>query len=566
MKAKIFIVDDEEGLRFSFKRFLTSEGYEVIVAKDYDEAVREVERQEFDVIFADIVLGSATGIDFLSYIRERNITCPVIMITGYPGLDTATEALRLGAFDYITKPVRKETLIRVARLALQHKLIREEKEKYRSHFEAVFRSVEDGIITVDKDFNIIEANSAVKNILAFYRDFTGKILWDFLDDPGGKFHEALDFTMTHKKPFKIDRIEYKMPGKGRKVLTVSTAPLIDSGGIFSGIVIVVRDETRVDLLERELKERQEFHNIKGRSAVMQEVYSMIEVLAEVETTVLITGESGTGKELAAEALHYKGRRAGRTLVKVNCSALSENLLESELFGHVKGAFTGAFKDKKGRFELADKGTIFLDEIGDISPGMQVRLLRVLQESEFERVGDEKTIKVDVRIVAATNQDLKEKVRKGEFREDLYYRLRVVEVKLPPLRERKEDIFLLTEHFMKKFNLKFSKNITAISEDVEKLFMNYSWPGNIRELQHALEYAFILCKGPVITLDSLPSDIKTSDSVGVSKFREDWNRPEVIRRALEKCRWNKAKAARLLGMNRRTIYRKMEKYGISDEGS
>ncbi|MBT3260359.1 MAG: sigma-54-dependent Fis family transcriptional regulator, partial [Deltaproteobacteria bacterium] len=209
-------------------------------------------------------------------------------------------------------------------------------------------------------------------------------------------------------------------------------------------------------------------------------------------TVLITGESGTGKELVAEALHYKGGRNHKPLVKVNCSALSDNLLESELFGHIKGSFTGAVKDRIGRFQMADGGTILLDEIGDMPPKIQVKLLRVLQEKTFERVGESTSIKVDVRVVACTNQALREKIEQGEFREDLYYRLNVVEICVPPLRERKEDIPFLIDHFVKKFNKNINKDIFGISTDVQKVFMDYSWPGNVREMEHALEHAFILC--------------------------------------------------------------------------
>jgi transcriptional regulator with GAF, ATPase, and Fis domain len=257
-----------------------------------------------------------------------------------------------------------------------------------------------------------------------------------------------------------------------------------------------------------------------------------------------------------------GERHDKPLVKVNCSALSENLLESELFGHVKGAFTGAVSDRIGRFQKADGGTIFLDEIGDVSPRVQSSLLRVLQDKEFERVGDSKSIKVDVRVIAATNNDLREKVKRGEFREDLYYRLQVVELSLPPLKDRKEDIPLLVEHYLKQFNVKFHKEIRNLSADVEKIIMNYPWPGNVRELAHALEQAFILCRSDTITVELLPHHLKA--------FREDREAlrggselvdAQTILRALEKTAWNKARAARLLGVDRKTLYRNIEKYHI-----
>ncbi len=258
-----------------------------------------------------------------------------------------------------------------------------------------------------------------------------------------------------------------------------------------------------------------------------------------------------------------GGRKDKPLVKVNCSTLSENLLESELFGHVKGAFTGAVSDRIGRFQKADGGTIFLDEIGDISPRMQSSLLRVLQEKEFERVGDSKPLRVDVRVIAATNKDLEEKVKRGEFREDLYYRLKVVELSLPPLRDRKEDIPLLVEHYLKQFNAKFHKQIDAVSAEVEKIFMNYPWPGNVRELKHALEHAFILCRADTITAELLPSHLTASREAGDASRGATGNvDAQAILRALEKTAWNKAKAARLLGMDRKTLYRNIEKYHIS----
>ena len=283
---------------------------------------------------------------------------------------------------------------------------------------------------------------------------------------------------------------------------------------------------------------------------------------EEQQSVLITGETGTGKELIAEALHYRGRRCHKPLVKVNCSALSENLLESELFGHVKGSFSGAILDRTGRFQRANGGTIFLDEIGDISPRTQLQLLRVVQEKEFERVGDSTPIKVDVRIVAATNQRLHEKVRRGDFREDLYYRLKVVEVIMPPLRERKEDIPLLLNHFLNKFNKKLNKEIVAVSADVQKIFMNYSWPGNVRELEHTLEHAFIICRQNTITTDCLPLALKDFIGTKISASGDlGTDESHAILHALEKTSWNKARAARLLGMSRRTIYRKIKEFNI-----
>jgi PAS domain S-box-containing protein len=562
MKAKILIIDDEEGIRFTFNKFLSAENYEVATAKDFDEAIACISETDFDVIFADIILRGKSGLDVLREIKKMKIVSPVIMITGYPNIDTAAEAIRHGAFDYIPKPIQKDNLFHALDVALQHKAVIVEKEKYRSNLEAIFRSVKDAIITVDKDLIVLEVNEAAKKICGITRNAIGKTFSSLPNRCGIKCVESLTDTTSKNQSIEVNRLECQLKNRPEQVVTLMTSPLMKSQGSFSGAIMVVRDETRLTDLERELNERQQFHRIIGRSKKMQEIYSLIELLADVETTVLITGESGTGKELVAEALHYKGGRSSNQMVKVNCSALSENLLESELFGHVKGSFTGAIKDKVGRFQIADRGTIFLDEIADISSKVQVELLRVLEEKEFERVGDSNTLKVDVRVVAASNQDLSEKVHLGEFREDLYYRLNVMKIFLPPLRERREDIPLLTEYFLKKFNKKFNKEITAISSDVEKIFMDYPWPGNVRELEHSIEHAFILCRQPTITVDHLPPELTNFSVKEISiHFDGNDNDPQKIIQALNKTAWNKTKAAQLLGISRRSIYRKIKEYNI-----
>jgi two-component system, NtrC family, response regulator HydG len=351
----------------------------------------------------------------------------------------------------------------------------------------------------------------------------------------------------------------------RRVLSVRTYPLLSLSGMLSGVVMVLRDDTHVADLEMELKEHRQFHRLVGRSDPMQKVYSLIKALARVQTTVLITGESGTGKELVAEALHLAGERSNKPLVKVNCSALPESLLESELFGHVRGAFTGAIRDNVGRFHRADGGTIFLDEVGDISAIIQLKLLRVLEDRQFERVGSSTPTKVDVRLIAATNRNLLEKVSLGELREDLYYRLKVVEIRLPPLRDRREDIPLLIEHFRIRFNAKFKKTIEAISSDVLKAFIKYPWPGNVRELEHTMEHAFVLCTQNIITFDHLPPDFMSAP--GIERRSPDEMQDtdsHAILEALDKTAWNKAKAARLLGMDRVTLYRKIKRYNLTKD--
>jgi two-component system, NtrC family, response regulator HydG len=562
--ASILIIDDEESLRFTFMRFLAGAGYDVETAEDYRQASAAIAAKDYDLVFADIILGGKTGLDILREVKERNPACPVVMITGCPELATAADAVRLGAFDYIPKPVQKETLLHVAALALKHKLAVDEKERYRSNLEAIFKSVRDAIITVDERLVIVEVNEAAKNISGLSREDVGRPINAFPKGCNGKCLEALAETIGKRRPLEVYRHECQFNGQKRRVVSLTTSPLLDGKGAFSGAVMVVRDETRLADLERDLEERRHFHHFIGRCGNMQKVYSLIEDLANVETTVLVTGESGTGKELAAEALHYSGERKDKPLVKVNCSALPENLLESELFGHVKGAFTGAIRDKQGRFQLAQGGTIFLDEIGDVSPGIQQRLLRVLQQKEFERVGEATPVKADVRIIAATNKNLREKVKAGEFREDLYYRLNVVEIVLPPLRDRREDIPLLADHFMKRLNAKLGKEISAVSDDVLKIFMDHPWPGNIRQLEHVLEHAFILCHQNTLTVDHLPADFMATYPAR-SRQSPDGQTDEraTILQALERAGGNKTRTAKLLGMSRRTIYRKMEELNIAD---
>ncbi|MDQ1272884.1 MAG: hypothetical protein QG591_1514 [Planctomycetota bacterium] len=565
MKKKILVIDDEENIRFTFESFLFDEGYDVSTASDCNEALSVIDKSVFDLIFADILLDGKSGIEILRYIKEKNHNCPVVMITGSPDVGTASEALRLGAFDYIPKPVLQNTLLRVTKVALQHKVVIDEKEKYRANLEAIFRSVKDAIITVDKDLRVVEMNEATGQICNLSRTSAGKVLSTVQKYCAKRCFDTLQETILKKQPIEISNLECKHIDKPHQVVSISTYPLLSDKDIYSGAVLVVRDDTRLIDLERDMKERRNFHNIIGKSEKMQSIYALIEDLADYQTTVLLLGESGTGKELVAEAIHYSGARSQKPMVKVNCSALSENLLESELFGHVKGAFTGALQERIGRFQKAEGGTIFLDEIGDISPRIQLQLLRVLQEKEFERVGDSNPMKADVRVITATNQNLREKVKRGEFREDLYYRLKVVEMSLPPLRERREDIPVLVNHFLKILNKKLNKEIIALSADVQKIFMNYTWPGNVRELEHTLEHSFILCHQSVITIDALPPTFKEFTGTKISPFKDSRaEKSRLILRALEQSAWNKTGAARLLGMSRRTLYRKMKDYKIGTQ--
>ncbi len=566
MPPHILVVDDEESIRYTFKLFLSEEGYAVSGAADCDEGIALLREKDFDLIFADIILPGRSGIDLLKEAKEIRPNALVIMITGAPSVDTATESLRIGAFDYIIKPIRQDALLRTVNIALKHKAVRDEREQCRLNFEAIFRSVNDGIVTVDENMAVVETNDAARQICGFQRNAViGKPLRELADRCDGNCIGALAETLSTRQRVKLRFVECRSAEGKQQVVSVTASPLLGVKDRFSGAVMVVRDETRLVSLESRLQERQKIDSIVGRSEAIEKVRAMIRDLADVRTTVLITGESGTGKELVVDALHYCGDRRKGPLVKVNCAALSENLLESELFGHVAGAFTGAVKEKIGRFQRADGGTIFLDEIGEISQRMQLRLLRVIETMEFERVGDATPIKVDVRVVAATNRDLQERVAGGEFREDLYYRLKVVQIPVPALRERRDDIPLLTEHFRRNFDRKFGKEIKGISSEVERMFLHYPWHGNVRELENALEHAFVRCRRNVITAENLPPDfLKYFESHSLSNDLDPEDETRIIRKALEQVGGNKTEAARMLGMSRRTIYRKLEKLGIDPE--
>lgn len=345
------------------------------------------------------------------------------------------------------------------------------------------------------------------------------------------------------------------------------------------LFLVIRRLLRMKQLEEEnvrlrkrIEERFGMEGLIGKSSEMQKIYDLIETVSQTDATVLIQGESGTGKEMAANAIHFKSLRKNGPFIKVNCSALPETLLETELFGHERGAFTGAFRQRKGRFEMAHGGTLFLDEVGEISSAVQVKLLRVLQERQFERVGGNETISVDVRLICATQKDLKEEVRKGSFREDLYYRLNVVPILVPPLRERREDILLLGEHFISKFSQKMSKDITGLSADAKALLLRYSFPGNIRELENMLERAIALIKGKLIEAQDLPEEVcgqttpirdlceKIQGSkplaAAVNLFEK-----EYIQDVLEKTKGKKGQAAELLGISRKTLWEKIKELEI-----
>lgn len=447
-RANILIIDDDEAIRDSCSQVLKKERNTVKTAKDGKEGLKLFNREFFHAVLLDLKLPGIDGMEVLSKIKDENPETPVIIITGYATIESAVEAIKCGASDYLAKPFTPEQLRVITKKALESRRI------------------------------------LLENIY----------------------------------------------------------------------------------LRGELKKKSEFDMVIGESKSMKKVLEIVRRVSSSESTILITGDSGTGKELLAREIHNHSQRKKAPFVVVDCGALVETLFESELFGHVRGSFTGAYETKHGRFEVASGGTIFLDEISNISLNIQANLLRVIQEREVTRVGSSKPIKVNVRILAATHENLADLVREGKFREDLFYRLSVVPVHLPPLRERKEDIPFLVERFLQKYIKKANKNINSISPEVDQALMEYDWPGNIRELENTIERAVVLAKGDKIQLEDL---MYHGISSGTSLFRADKGGPktledvegEYIKIILQDQHGNKSKTAKILGIDRKTLLAKIKKYKI-----
>ncbi|MCA1755560.1 MAG: sigma-54 dependent transcriptional regulator [Spirochaeta sp.] len=450
MKFNVLVVDDEKNIREGLGKALELDEHNILLAADGQEAWETIENEEIDLIITDLRMPRLSGEELLRRVVDSYPTVQVIILTGHGTIETAVQAMRDGAFDFLTKPVNLDRLSLLVRRALSTR----------------------------------------------------------------------ELVLQHRA------------------------------------------------LQEELNKHRNFSNIIGKSNELKQVFEVVNQVAPTRASVLITGESGVGKELIADAIHNLSGRQSKPLVKVHCAALSENLLESELFGHEKGAFTGAVSRKRGRFELAHLGTIFLDEIGEINPNVQVKILRVLQEKSFERVGGEDTIVVDARVVAATNKDLKSEIENGKFREDLYYRLNVVNIHVPPLRERKEDIPLLASAFIKEFAAENGKPVEGIESKARSMLYNYSWPGNIRELRNTIESAVVMCKGSIIQPDDLPPGVmQDSDNdcirIAVGSSLADAEQ-EIIRSTLSANNGNKSKTASVLGIGRKTLHRKLSEYGVEDD--
>jgi DNA-binding NtrC family response regulator len=557
---KILIVDDEPDCIRILGEALDG-NYTLMAATKAREALECVYKKQPDLILLDIMMPEIDGYEVLKLLKadpgSRHI--PVIFITAADETENEIRGLEMGAADYITKPFNSDILN--ARIQTHLRLRREmsERKRVQGRLEALFRSIPDTIITVDRHLRMLNTNKNINGCLC-YETLRYQLAGDLGKDIALPCCQILLETIKTQSPVKEYRTKCSCLNGQDRVVVLNTALLCDESGIFSGAMIIIRDITRLAELE-EINALHSFGGMLGRSKKMQKIYTLAELLADLETTVLVTGESGTGKELFADTLHYSGIRSAGPLIKVNCPALSENLLESELFGHVRGSFTGAAHNKKGRIQAAEGGTLFLDEIGDMSVRVQLALLRFLERKEYERVGDSVTLKADVRVVAATNHNLEEKVRKGLFRKDLWFRLNVVNVVIPSLRERTEDIPLLTRHFISKFGESLKKNIEGMSDEVAEIFLNYQWPGNVRELKNVIERACILCRGGLILPKHLPKipelPIKVKKSYAPKIKRED------LVGILDKSGWSKSKAARALGIARATLYRYMERFDIKE---
>ena len=435
--------------------------------------------------------------------------------------------------------------------------------------DVILDSIADGVFTVDGDWNITSFNRAAEEITGISRDRAiGRKCFDIFQANICQTNCALRDTMSSGRRWMDRRIDI-LNSRGEKLpVSISTSILRDKGGQAVGGVETFRDLSEIELLRKEIDDRYTFQDIISKNHLLLRILEILPDIAASDCTVLIEGPTGSGKELVAKAIHNLSKRGKRKYIAVNCGALPDTLLESELFGYMKGAFTDAKKDKPGRFALAEKGTLFLDEISDISTALQVKLLRVLQEREYEPLGATSTVKSDVRIIAATNKVLAEQVARGTFREDLYYRLNVVKIVLPRLADRREDIPLLVSHFIRQMNAEQGKQVESISEDALAVLMRHPFPGNVRELQNVIEHAFVLCHGQRIELGCLPAELLERSPVGAAPEGDYADRPlleaeaATILRALRQHDGHRAHTAAALGIDKTTLWRKMKKYAIS----
>ena len=563
-KIKVLLVEDNRVDALSVQKMLTEEmdsPFALEHASRLTEAIEHLEKETFDVVLLDLGLPDSIGLETLVRMREQASHVPIVVLTG-EGETLSIESLKHGAQDYLIKGhINYGTLRRCLCYAIERKKIQEalwiKDRVIESSTNAIAITNLQGKLTyVNKAFLKLWGNESTNEVV-------GKDIADF-------WHKTNNTLWIIETVFSGGSWFGKVSGKkkeGNKLDLQLSAFIVKEKGQSSESLCMVFsfvDITELTNLRHRLKTEQSFAGLIGHDKKMLELFETIREVTEVHVPVLIQGDSGTGKELVAAAIHDEGPLADKPFVPVNCGALPEGVLESELFGHVKGAFTGAVRDRKGRFELADGGTIFLDEIGDIPSTMQVKLLRVLQEGTFQKVGGEENIKVNVRIISATNKNLAKEVAAGRFREDLYYRLCVVPIYLPPLRERRNDIPLLAEHLLKKGLKEMGREDVVLSSEVVDVMMDYDWPGNVRELENALQYAKVKCRDNVLLPEHLPSNIlkanmltQLSPKKKERKKRKHKLDIETVWQTLAKTGGNKIEAAQRLGVSRATLYRFLE---------
>ncbi len=556
---KLLLIEDNPGDARLMKEMLTDgmdSPFTVEFASCLAEGIEQLDKTNFDVIILDLMLPDSYGLETFMKVNEKAPRSPIVVTSGLNDESLAVSAVQRGAQDYLVKGhVDSGAMRRSLRYAIERKQIQ---ENLRIKDRVIESSI-NPIAIADLQGKLTYANHAFLGLWGY--DSIDEVKGKSIEEFSHRFTEALWVTETA-----LERGKWQGKIRGQRKdgialdLQLSAFVVSESDEVHKPMCLVFSfvDITELSQLRRRLESERSFAGIIGCDAKMLELFDTIREVAEVDAPVLLQGESGTGKELVAIAIHNQGTLSNKPFVPVNCGALPEGVLESELFGHVKGAFTGAIRDRKGRFELADGGTIFLDEIGDLPREMQVKLLRVLQDGKFQPVGSEKTIKVDVRVISATNKNLAEEVSNGTFREDLFYRLCVVPIYLPPLRERRKDIPLLANHFIREALAEMHREKVVLSTEAIDFLMEYNWPGNVRELENAMQYALMKCKGDQLLPEhfslrgsSVAFEESTSEEKKQRKRKID---TDSVAKALEETGGNRVAAAEKLGVSRATLYR------------
>jgi PAS domain S-box-containing protein len=561
---RLLLVDDQRAdyvLARDVIEDIPGQPYRLDWESEYEKALDRWREGDYDLVLLDYMLGSKNGIDLLREGRASGLAEPVIMLTAVGERAVDEEALRAGASDYLTKNEMTAPLLdRTIRYALLHHEMHEQLQRSRDDLSSILDELRIGTVMTDHEGAVSFANRACERLFGLPREkLVGRDWRDLapIDETDARKLAAAASLPANRRSRVLVHWE-SLPGRH----TWAEIEIQDDPRDSRRLLLVYYDVSALHDLRRMLDKRARFGDIVGKSRPMQLVYEQIQELAKFDSTVLIEGETGTGKELVARAIHYGSHRSDKPFIAVNASGLTDSLLASQLFGHRRGAFTGAVDDQTGFFEAAQGGTLFLDELTDVPHNVQTSLLRVLQEREIVRLGDSVPRKIDVRVLAATNRDLTAVVAEGKFRPDLLYRIRVARVVLPPLRDRREDIPLLAEAFLQKFRAESPKEVEEVDQEAMRLLLRHEWPGNVRELQNAIESAAIRCRGSVITSDDLPAEVGLEPTDGVTPDRDAEYRR--IQDALVRTDNNRAKAARLLGVSRTTLYRKLAEMGLDLE--